>query len=118
MRADNLFRTRDRNAKEGEVTYIDWQLVAPGLVAPEFTLAWQYLPQEVRNNDLDFLKDYHDRLVSLNASATVYSHEMLVEDFRTAFIVWWMTLITIGATTLRIFFEPGGARMKAFWGRT
>ena len=70
--------------------------------------AWQCLPQEVRNNDLDFLKDYHGRLVSLNASATVYSHEMLVEDFRTAFIVWWVTLITIGATTLPIFFEPEG----------
>ena len=44
LRADNLFRVRDKNAKEEEFTYIDWQLVAPGPVGPEFTQAGQFLP--------------------------------------------------------------------------
>ena len=42
---------------------------------------------------------------------------MLVEDYRLAFIVWWMTLITLGAATLPAFETPEGERMKALWGQ-
>jgi|AP95_1055475.scaffolds.fasta_scaffold00179_5 hypothetical protein len=118
LRADNIFRTRDTHADAGELTYIDWQLVSPGPPGPEFTQAWQHtLPPEVRRKEKDFLKQYHDRLIQLAPQAAAYTYDMLIEDYRIAFIQWWMALITIGAATFPVFFEPEGARMKALWGQ-
>ncbi len=118
LRADNIFRTRGTEAERGELTYIDWQLVSPGPIGPEFTQSWQHsLPPEVRRKDLDFLKQYHHRLVELQPAAAAYTYENLVEDYRLAYIMWWMVLITIGAATFPVFFEPEGQRMKRLWGQ-
>lgn len=118
LRADNIFRTKDSNPSTGELTYIDWQLLAAGPVGPEFTQSWQHsLNPELRRKDLDFLKQYHDRLVELEPRAAEYTYEMLVEDYRAGFILWWMALITLGAATFPIFFQPEGVRMKALWGQ-
>jgi hypothetical protein len=118
LRADNIFRTRGSDAATGELTYIDWQLMSAGPVGPEFTQSWQHsLPPEVRRKDLDFLKQYHERLVQLQPAAAAYTYDMLVEDYRLAYIMWWMVLITLGAATFPIFFEPEGERMKRLWGQ-
>ena len=118
LRADNLFRTKGQSADAGELTYIDWQLVAPGPVGPEFTQSWQHsLAPAVRRKDLDFLKQYHERLLEHSPQAASYSYEMLIEDYRLAFILWWMTLMTLGAATFPAFAEPEAARMKALWGQ-
>ena len=121
LRADNIFRTAPELGKsvdESDITYIDWQLVGAGPPGPEFTQAWQHsLPPELRRKDKDFLKQYHDRLVQLQPKAAAYTYEMLIEDYKMSFVMWWMALITLGAATIPIFDQPEGERMKALWGQ-
>ena len=118
LRADNLFRTKGQPAETGDLTYIDWQLIGPGPVGPEFTQSWQHsLAPQLRRKDLDFLKQYHQRLVEHSPEAAAYTYEMLVEDYRLGFILWWMALTTLGAATLPSFETPEGERMKALWGQ-
>ena len=120
LRADNIFRThpdRGLSAKESTLTYIDWQILQPGPPGPEFTQAWQHtLAPEVRRKDLVFLKEYHDRLAVLApAAAASYPYESLVEDYRIAFVLWWMGLTTLGVATIPVFDKPEGQRMRALW---
>lgn len=121
IRADNIFRThpdKGLSVDDSTLTYIDWQMLQPGPPGPEFTQSWQHsLPPEVRRNDLTWLKSYHDQLVSLAPAAAAYTYEQLVEDYKIAFVIWWMALITLGSTTIPIFDKPEGQRMKALWGQ-
>ncbi len=121
IRADNIFRTHPEkgvSVAESTLTYIDWQTLQPGPPGPEFTQCWQHsLAPEVRRNDLRFLQEYHDELVLLNPAASAYTFEMLVEDYKIGFVIWWMALITLGTTTLPAFDKPEGQRMKALWGQ-
>ncbi len=120
MRADNIFRTRNGTTDhdDAQLTYVDWQLVGAGPPGPEFTQAWQHsAPPELRRKDLAILRDYHDRLLAVNPEAARYSYDMLLDDYRLGFILWWMALITIGAATMPIFDKPEGARMKRLWGQ-
>jgi hypothetical protein len=120
MRADNIFRTdpaRGLSVDDSDLTYIDWQIIQPGPVGPEFSQAWQHsLPPEQRSKDMDFLKQYHDRLVQLQPAAAAYSYDMLIEDYRIGFLLWWMSLITLGVANLPGFATPEGARNKKLWG--
>jgi aminoglycoside phosphotransferase (APT) family kinase protein len=118
LRADNIFRSNGLPVQDSKLTYIDWQLLQPGPPGPEFTQSWQHsLAPEIRRKDLDFLKAYHDRRVALAPQSANYSYENLVEDYRMAFILWWMALISLGAATIPVFDQPEGQRMKALWGQ-
>jgi Uncharacterized oxidoreductase dhs-27 len=118
LRADNIFRSLDKPADESTITYIDWQLVCAGPPGPEFAQAWQHsLPPESRRKDRDFLKQYHDRLIELQPAAAVYTYDMLIEDYKMSFVMWWMALITLGVATIPVFDQPEGQRMKALWGQ-
>ncbi|MCH7744067.1 MAG: DUF1679 domain-containing protein [Proteobacteria bacterium] len=121
LRADNIFRTDPdlgKTVDESTITYIDWQLVCAGPPGPEFAQAWQHsLPPELRRKDRDFLKQYHDTLVQLQPAAAAYTYEMLIEDYKMSFVIWWMALITLGAATIPVFDQPEGERMKALWGQ-
>ncbi len=122
LRADNIFRTHpDKALSEADstLTYIDWQILQPGPPGPEFTQSWQHsLAPEIRRKDKEFLKAYHDKLVDLCPQAkTSYPYDMLVEDYKIAFVLWWLALITLGVATIPIFDQPEGQRMKALWGQ-
>jgi hypothetical protein len=75
------------------------------------------LEPEVRRNDKEMLREYHDRLVELNPAAAAYTYEMLIEDYTLSFCFWWTAIITLGVNTLQMFDKPEGQRMKALWGR-
>jgi len=121
MRADNVFRTRPelgRSVEQSEVTFIDWQLLTAGPPGPEFTQSWQHsLTTEVRRNDRQILKEYHEALVSLNPAAAAYTYDNLLEDYKLGFCFWWTALITLGISVVPAFDTPAGARMKALWGQ-
>ncbi len=121
LRADNIFRTHPdlgKSVEDSEVTFIDWQLLTAGPPGPEFTQAWQHsLAPAVRRKDKEFLKQYHDALVSLNPAAEVYAYDMLVEDYVLGFCFWWSALISLGITVLPDFDAPENARGKALWGQ-
>jgi hypothetical protein len=122
MRADNVFRTVSPEGgsiiAESELTFVDWQVIHAGPPGPEFTQAWMHsLEPEVRRKDREILQQYHDRLVSLNASAASYTYAMLVEDYTLAFCFWWTALISLGVGTLPNFDRPEGSRMKQLWGK-
>ena len=65
-------------------------------------------PPVVRRKDLDFLKQYHQRLTEINPKATAYTYQMLLEDYRLGYVLWWMTLITLGTDVLKILETPEG----------
>ena len=91
----------------------------PGPPGPDFTQSWQHsIAPELRRKDKEWLKEYHDRLASLSPeAASSYSYDMLLEDYKIAFVLWWMALITLGVATIPVFDQPEGARMKALWGQ-
>lgn len=119
LRADNTFRTDPAEGKscdESTLTYIDWQVIHAGPPGPDMTEAWMHsLEPELRRKDLEFLREYHDRLVELNPKAAAYTYDMLVEDYSLSFCFWWSAIITLGVGTLPIFDKPEGARMKQLW---
>ncbi len=121
MRADNVFRTNPaagKSVEDSTITFIDWQVIHAGPPGPEFTEAWMHsLEPEVRRNDKQMLREYHDKLVELNPDAAAYTYEMLIEDYMLSFCFWWTAIITLGVNTLQTFDKPEGARMKALWGR-
>ena len=109
LRGNNLFRTKPQIGEPSEITYIDWQLVSRGPPGLEFSQAWQHsIPPVVRRKDLDFLKQYHQRLTEINPKATAYTYQMLLEDYRLGFVLWWMILITLGTDVLKILETPEG----------
>ena len=71
----------------------------------------------MRRKDKEFLKQYHDALVSLNPAAEAYAYDMLVEDYVLGFCFWWSALISLGITVLPDFDAPENARGKALWGQ-
>jgi thiamine kinase-like enzyme len=119
LRADNIFRTdpaRGLSVEDSQLIYIDWQLMSVGPPGPELTQAWIHsVRPEVRRMDKKLLRQYHERLVSLQPEAKAYSFEMLVEDYILGLSVWWAALVTIGANTLPDFDQPESARMKRLW---
>ena len=120
LRADNVFRT-DPAAGVGvdasTLTYIDWQLVGAGPPGPEFTQAWMHsLPPDLRRRDVDFLREYHDRLVSLQPAAAEYGYDDLLEDYALSLCFWWSALVTLGHGLLPTFDTPAGARGRRLWG--
>lgn len=119
LRADNIFRThpsKGLSVEDSTLTYIDWQIIQPGPVGPEFSQSWQNtLPPEQRRNDLDYLKQYHDRLLELQPAAAEYTFDMLIEDYKIGFIYWWMALLTIGVANLPGFSTPEGQRNRRLW---
>jgi Ecdysteroid kinase-like family len=116
MRADNIFRTQ--GAADARLTYVDWQLVMPGPPGIEFTQAWQHSAHpELRRKDRAILAQYHDRLTALNPAAAAYPYEVLLDDYKLGYVLWWMALISLGAATLPVFDKPEGARMKRLWGQ-
>ena len=121
IRADNIFRShpdQGRSVADSQLTYIDWQMLQPGPPGPEFTQFWQHSqPPAVRRHDMKWLREYHGQLVALAPQAASYTYEMLVEDYKVGFVIWWMALMTLGATTIPIFDQPEGQRMKALWGQ-
>ena len=121
LRADNIFRThpsRGLAVEDSQLTYIDWQLLSAGPPGPEFTQMWQHsLPPEVRRNDREVLRQYHDRLVTRQPAAADYTYEMLLEDYVLGLVMWWSAIVTIGANTLPTFDQPDSARMKRLWGQ-
>ncbi len=124
MRGDNVFRTDPATGKSVEdstITFIDWQLIHAGPPGPEFTVAWMIsLEPADRRKDQDMLKQYHDKLVELNPAATVYTYDMLLEDYSLSCCFIWPTIITVGLGslgTLPIDDNPEGARMKQFWSK-
>ena len=117
LRGNNLFRTKPQTGESCEITYIDWQLVAPGPPGLEFSEAWQHsVPPEVRRKDLDFLKQYHQRLTEIEPKTAAYTYPMLLEDYRLGYVLWWMTLITVGTAVLKSLETPEGREIKALWG--
>ncbi len=103
---------------ESDVLRADWQLIGAGPPGPEFTQAWQHsAAPELRRKDRDVLRQYHDRLVELNPTAAAYTYEMLFDDYRLGYLLWWAALLTLGVATLPIFDKPEGARMKRLWGQ-
>ncbi len=121
MRADNLFRTDPalgKSVEDSTLTFIDWQILHAGPPGPEFTQAWMHsLEPEDRRKDRDILKQYHDKLVALNPLASVYTYDMLLEDYTLSCCFWWTALITIGVGTFPSFDKPEGVRMKQLWGK-
>ena len=117
LRGNNLFRTKPQLGESSEVTYIDWQLVAPGPPGLEFSEAWQHsVPPEIRRKDVDFLKQYHQRLTEIEPKTAAYTYQMLLEDYRLGYILWWMTLINLGTEVLKPLDTPEGSKAKALWG--
>ena len=117
LRGNNLFRTKPQTGASSEITYIDWQLVGPGPPGLEFSEAWQHsVPPEVRRKDLDFLKQYHRRLTEIEPKTAAYTYPMLLEDYRLGYVLWWMTLITLGTAVLKSLETPEGREIKALWG--
>jgi len=120
MRADNIFRTRsgEKDSDDANLTYVDWQLIGAGPPGPEFTQAWQHSAHpDLRRKDREILRQYHDRLVAMKPAAASYTYDMLIEDYKLGYILWWMALISLGAATMPIFDQPEGARMKRLWGQ-
>lgn len=116
LRGNNLFRTKPQMGESSEITYIDWQLTAPGPPGLEFSEAWQHsLSPEVRRKDLDFLKQYHQRLTEIEPKAAAYTYQMLLEDYRLGFVLWWMTLISLGTAVLKPLQTPEERKVKALW---
>jgi len=119
LRADNVFRTDPAvamDADRSKLTYIDWQLVGAGPPGPEFTQAWMHsLPPDLRRQDVDFLREYHDRLVRLEPSAAAYPYDHLLEDYALSLCFWWSALVTLGNGVLPSFESPAGARNKRLW---
>ena len=119
LRADNIFRTHPSaglSVEDSKITYIDWQIIQPGPIGPEFTQAWQHsLPVELRRKDLDFLQEYHTRLVQLQPAAAAYTYETLVEDYKIGFILWWQALMTLAMANLPGFSTPEGQRNRRLW---
>ena len=104
------------SVEDSKITYIDWQIIQPGPVGPEFTQSWQHsLPIELRRKDLDFLKQYHDRLVELEPAAASYAYETLVEDYKIGYIFWWQALMTLAMANLPGFSTPEGQRNRRLW---
>ena len=117
LRGNNIFRTKPQTGESSEITYIDWQLMAPGPPGLEFSEAWQHsVPPEVRRKDLDFLKQYHQRLTEIEPKTAAYTYQMLLEDYRLGYVLWWMTLISLGAAVLEPLETPEGRKIKALWG--
>ena len=119
LRSDNIFRTDPKlgkGADESTLTFIDWQLLHAGPPGVEFTQAWfNSLEPDVRAHDRQLLREYHDRLVSLNPAAGAYTYDNLIEDYALAMCFWMAAIVTIGVGTLPIFDKPEGARMKVLW---
>jgi hypothetical protein len=119
LRADNVFRTDPATCADADaatLTYIDWQLVGAGPPGPEFTEAWMHsLPAELRRRDVDFLREYHERLVRLQPAASEYTYEHLREDYALSLCFWWSALVTLGDGLLPTFHTPAGARNKRLW---
>lgn len=119
LRADNVFRTDPAvviDADRSTLTYIDWQLVGAGPPGPEFTEAWMHsLPPELRRQDVDFLRDYHDQLVRLEPAAAAYTYDHLLEDYALSLCFWWSALVTLGDGVLPSFETPAGVRNKRLW---
>ena len=70
----------------------------------------------VRRKDLDFLKQYHQRLTEIEPKTAAYTYPMLLEDYRLGYVLWWMTLITLGTAVLKSLETPEGREAKALWG--
>lgn len=121
LRADNVFRTDPEFGKsvdESQLTYIDWQILHAGPPGVEFSQAWYgSLEPDVRPADVAILREYHNRLVSLNPKAAAYTYDMLLEDYALGCIYWWMAMIPLGAAAFLSFDKPEGARSKQLWGR-
>jgi hypothetical protein len=119
LRADNIFRshpTSGLGVDAARLSYIDWQLMGAGPPGLEFAQAWIHsLAPEVRRNDTDVLRAYHDCLTRLDPSAGAYSLDTLIEDYVLGLCLWWSALVTIGANTLPDFDDPDSARMKRLW---
>ena len=96
LRCDNLFRTKDVVPEAAELAIIDWQLVHGGPPGPEFTQAWMHsLPIELRRRDTDMLRRYHARLVEVAPAAAAYTVEMLLEDYRLGYLLYWMMNVAL-----------------------
>lgn len=120
LRADNMFRTdpaAGRDIATSTLTYIDWQAVGAGPPGTEFAEAWMHsLPADLRRRDVEFLREYHDRLVARQPAAAAYHFEHLLDDYALALCFWWSALVTIGNGVLPAFNTPAGARNKRLWG--
>jgi len=117
LRADNIFRTTNKNAEDAELTFIDWQLICAGPPGPDFTQAWGHtLPPTLRRKDMAFLKGYHDHLVEVSPATEAYTYEMLIEDYRYGYLLYWMAIISALATSLPgIEGSDDGERMHALY---
>ena len=117
LRCDNLFRTKDVAPEAAEISIIDWQLVHGGPPGPDFTQAWMHsLPVELRRRDTDMLRRYHARLIEVAPAAATYTIEMLLEDYRLGYLLYWMMNVAMfpqilpGTDT-----APDGERMRRLY---
>ena len=117
LRCDNLFRTRDTDAENVELAIIDWQVIHAGPPGPDFTQAWQHsLPLELRRRDVAMLERYHRRLVELTPAAAQYTLDMLLEDYRLGYLLYYMMNVAMFPTILPATDElADGPRMLALY---
>ena len=117
LRCDNLFRTKGVAPEAAELTVIDWQLVHGGPPGPEFTQAWMHsLPVELRRRDTDMLRRYHARLIEVAPVAAAYTFEMLLEDYRLGYLLYWMMNVAMYPQILQgTDTAPDGERMRRLY---
>ena len=117
LRADNIFRTTGAPVETARLTYIDWQLLHAGPPGPDFTQAWAHsLPPETRRHDLTLLKGYHDRLLEVQPQADKYTYDMLIEDYRYGYLLYWMAIVSAIAIQLPDLEEsPDRDHMRLFY---
>ena len=88
-----------------------------GPPGPDFTQAWAHsLPPSLRRKDKALLKGYHDRLIEISPGARTYTYDMLIEDYKFGYLLYWMAIISALATALQgIENSVDGERMRAFY---
>jgi hypothetical protein len=98
LRADNLFRSKGKNAA-GEHSYkiVDWQAVAFGPAGVDFN---QLLASTLENRDdygrLDELfEPYYATLIAAAPEAASYTLEQIKHDFACTLVLWFVALLPV-----------------------
>jgi hypothetical protein len=114
LRADNIFRTPGTSVADATLSYIDFQLMHAGPPGPEFAEAWIHsLEPDVRREDQEILREYHERLVELEPAAAAYTYEMLLEDSALSSCLWWNVFMAAIPLYIETFGQPESAGIEA-----